>query len=145
MGGLILKLRAHEEILINGVVMQNGGRNTRLIIKTSNVHVLRLRDALRAEEVDTPVKRVCYLAQQVVAGEAAPQEAAAEIGRGIAELRRALGGSDGDEHLDAAATALDGQNFYAVLRSLRRLLPLEARLLAPADPAGSPARCGGGA
>ncbi len=32
MAGLILKLRAHEQILVNGVVMQNGDRNARLIV-----------------------------------------------------------------------------------------------------------------
>ncbi|MEM6943362.1 MAG: flagellar biosynthesis repressor FlbT, partial [Pseudomonadota bacterium] len=72
MPGLILKLRAHEQILVNGVVMQNGERNTRLIIKTPDAKILRLRDAIHPDEVDTPVKRVCYVAQLAVAGEAEP-------------------------------------------------------------------------
>ncbi|HUF85840.1 MAG TPA: flagellar biosynthesis repressor FlbT [Thermohalobaculum sp.] len=128
MAGLVLKLRAHEEILINGVVMQNGSRNTRLIIKTPNVHVLRLRDAIRPGEVDTPAKRVCYLVQRVVAGETEADAAVGEIGRRIAELRAALRDAEASEHLDAAAELLGRDNFYGALRALRRVLAVESRL-----------------
>ncbi|MEO0959734.1 MAG: flagellar biosynthesis repressor FlbT, partial [Pseudomonadota bacterium] len=95
MPGLILKLRAHEQILVNGVVMQNGERNTRLIIKTPDAKILRLRDAIHPDEVNTPVKRVCYIAQLAVAGEAAPEAATRELERGIAQLREALRGLTG--------------------------------------------------
>ena len=132
MAGLILKLRAHEQVLVNGVVMQNGDRNTRLIVKTPNVHILRLRDAIHPDEVDTPVKRVCYIAQLAVAGEVDAQEAAAQLGRGIAQLRDALRGIEGSEQLDLAVEHLRRRNFYAVLRALRRVLPVEAMLLARA-------------
>ena len=129
MPGLILKLRAHEQILVNGVVMQNGERTTRLIVKTPNAHILRLRDAIHPDEVDTPVKRVCYIAQLAVAGEAPEEEAAAQLSRGIAQLQEALGGIEGAEHLDAALEALRKRNLYAVLRALRRVLPVEEMLL----------------
>lgn len=129
MPGLILKLRAHEQILVNGVVMQNGDRNARLIIKTPDVHILRLRDAIHPDEVDTPVKRVCYIAQLAVAGEVAPEPAAAQLGAGIAQLQDALNGFDGSDSLDAAIVQLRRRNFYGVLRALRRVLPVEAMLL----------------
>lgn len=134
MAGLVLKLRAHEQILVNGVVMQNGDRSARLIVKTPNVHVLRLRDAIRPEEADTPVKRVCYLAQCTVAGEIEAEDAAAQIGSGLAQLGSALRDIEGSEPLDAALEHLRERNFYGVLRTLRRLLPVEARLLGRAPP-----------
>ena len=138
MAGLVLKLRAHEQILVNGVVMQNGERSARLIVKTPNVHVLRLRDAIRPEDVDTPVKRVCYLAQLAVAGELEQEEAAAQLGSGIAQLQEALHGVEGNEHLETALERLRERNFYGVLRALRRLLPIEAALLGrPAPGAGA--------
>ncbi len=92
MPGLILKLRAHEQILVNGVVMQNGDRNTRLIIKTPDANILRLRDAIHPDDVDTPVKRVCYIAQLAVAGEVEPEQAVDQLGSGIAQLQDALSG-----------------------------------------------------
>lgn len=133
MPGLILKLRAHEQILVNGVVMQNGDRNARLIIKTPDAKILRLRDAIHPDEATTPVKRVCYLAQLGVAGEADPNEIARDLKSGIAQLSAALDGIDGAEVLAEAHSMLGEHNFYGVLRALRRLLPLEERLLGPSD------------
>lgn len=129
MPGLILKLRAHEQILVNGVVMQNGDRNARLIIKTPDAKILRLRDAIHPEEADTPVKRVCYIAQLAVAGETDTSDAAAQLATGISQLSDAMDGIDGTEHLAEAMSMLKSDNFYGVLRSLRKLLPLEERLL----------------
>ncbi|MEM7530278.1 MAG: flagellar biosynthesis repressor FlbT [Pseudomonadota bacterium] len=155
MPGLILKLRAHEQILVNGVVMQNGERNTRLIIKTPDAKILRLRDAIHPDEVNTPVKRVCYIAQLVVAGEAAPDKAAPELERGLTQLREALKGVVSCQPLDDARRELARGNFYGCLRQLRQLLPVEERLLGrpaespQADVAASPRSasnaCGGAA
>lgn len=130
MAGLILKLRAHEQVLVNGVVMQNGDRNARLIVKTPDARILRLRDAIHPEEVDTPVKRVCYIAQLIVAGEADPDQGATQLARGIAQLRDALAGLAVTRHLDTAAEAVGQGNFYAAMRALRRILPTEEALLA---------------
>ncbi|MEO0621508.1 MAG: flagellar biosynthesis repressor FlbT [Pseudomonadota bacterium] len=129
MAGLILKLRAHEQILVNGVVMQNGDRNTRLIVKTPDAKILRLRDAIHPDEVDTPVKRVCYIAQLAVAGEVDLEEATTQLERGLAQLLDALRGHDGAVLLQEATDALAEGNFYGVMRSLRRLLPVEEELL----------------
>jgi flagellar biosynthesis repressor protein FlbT len=129
MPGLILKLRAHEQILVNGVVMQNGDRNARLIIKTPDANILRLRDAIHPDDVDTPVKRVCYIAQLAVAGEVESEQAVTQLGSGISQLQDALSGFDGCEFLDIAIDQLRRRNFYGVLRALRRLLTIEALLL----------------
>ena len=125
MPGLILKLRAHEQILVNGVVMQNGDRNARLIIKTPDAKILRLRDAIQPDEATTPVKRACYLAQLAVAGECGLDKAAEQLTTGLDGLRKWLPGCAAGEHLDEARAALGEGNFYAVLRALRRLVPVE--------------------
>ena len=69
MPGLILKLRPHERFLVNGAALENGARRTQLNIITPDSNVLRLRDAIDPAEANTPVRRVCYIAQMVVAGE----------------------------------------------------------------------------
>lgn len=134
MPGLILKLRAHEQILVNGVVMQNGDRNARLIIKTPDAKILRLRDAIHPDEANTPIKRVCYIAQLGVAGEANAAEIERDLRSGLSQLSAALDGLDDSNHLDEAQTMLEEHNFYGVLRALRRLLPLEERLLGGPPP-----------
>ena len=129
MAGLILKLRAHEQVLVNGVVMQNGERNARLIVKTPDAKILRLRDAIHPDEVDTPVKRVCYIAQLVVAGEADRDAGRAQLLSGLAQLRTALTGLPVAEHLAEAEAAVEQDNFYSAMRALRRILPTESVLL----------------
>lgn len=137
MPGLILKLRAHEQILVNGVVMQNGDRNARLVVKTPRANILRLRDALHPEEVDTPVKRVCYLAQLAVAGEANGEAAIGELRSGIGDLLDALADLPGAKVLEDALAELEDGNFYGALRALRQMLPLEERLLSMVPEAGT--------
>ena len=44
MSGLVLKLAPNERVLINGAVIENGDRRTRLSIRTPHTHILRLAD-----------------------------------------------------------------------------------------------------
>jgi len=75
MSGLILKLGPKERILINGAVIENGDRRSRLAIMTPDAHILRLRDAIHPEDARTPVRRVCYAVQLVLSGDADKDEA----------------------------------------------------------------------
>lgn len=130
MSGLVLKLGPHERVLINGAVIENGDRRSRLAIMTPNAHILRLRDALHPEEVNTPVRRVCYIAQLVLSGDADPKDAQLQLLRGIEQLSQVLTDPDSRMHLTLASdSVLDGQHYQA-LKALRGLLPREERLMA---------------
>jgi flagellar biosynthesis repressor protein FlbT len=129
MSGLVLKLGPRERIMINGVVMENGDRRARLNVITPDANVLRLRDAIHPDEAKTPVRRVCYIAQLVLAGEADPEEARRQLLRGIEQLSQVFQDADSRGHLDAATQAVMAGRFYPAMRSLRNLLAREARLL----------------
>lgn len=132
MSGLVLKLGPKERVLVNGAVIENGDKRSRLAVLTPNANILRLRDAIHPEQVNTPVRRVCYIAQLVLSGDAEPEKARHQILRGIEQLSQALTDADSRSQLTlATAAALEGQ-FYQVLKTLRMLLPREARLLAAA-------------
>lgn len=79
MSGLVLKLGPRERILINGAVIENGDRRSRLSIVTPKANILRLRDALHPDEASTPVRRICYSAQLILTGDASPEETASTI------------------------------------------------------------------
>lgn len=130
MSGLVLKLNPKERVLVNGAVIENGDRRSRLSILTPNANILRLRDAIRPDEANTPVRRVCYIAQLVLSGDATESEAKHQIMRGIEQLSQVLRDDDSRTHLDAATDALGRMDFYRTLKSLRNLLHREARLLA---------------
>jgi flagellar protein FlbT len=132
MSGLVLKLAPHERVLINGAVVENGDKRSRLAIMTPNANILRLRDAIHPGEVNTPVRRVCYIAQLVLSGDAKPDEACPQMLRGIEQLSQALTDGDSRAQLSAATDALMAHQYYQALKALRALLPREARLLAAA-------------
>lgn len=112
MSGLILKLRPHEELMINGVLVENGDRNTRLCVKTGDAHILRVRDALKPHEVTTPLQRAYYVAQLAVSGQMPNKEAALILTDALnctPEL------ADHRDLLDTVAN----HEFYQVMRGLR--------------------------
>ena len=129
MTGLVLKLGPRERIMINGVVMENGDRRARLNVITRDARVLRLRDAIHPDEVNTPVTRVLYIAQMVLAGEADPEEAAVQLARGIAQLRYAFMDAESERILDEAQAAVQSGRYYPAMKSLRSLRAREAMLL----------------
>lgn len=130
MSGLILKLSPKERVLINGAVIENGDRRSRLAIVTPDAHILRLRDAIHPEDAKTPVKRVCYAIQLVLSGDTDKREARHPLLRSIEELSQVFVDPDSRKHLDAASRALLQDDHYRCLKALRALLPREERLLA---------------
>ncbi len=130
MSGLVLKLAPKERILINGAVIENGDRRSRLSIMTPNAHILRLRDAIHPGEVTTPVRRVCYIAQLVLSGDAKPDDARMQLLRGIEQLSQVLTDPDSRQQLSQATAAVLEDQHYMVLKALRSLLPREERLMA---------------
>lgn len=130
MSGLVLKLAPNERVLINGAVIENGSRRGRLNIVTPGANILRLRDALHPEQVNTPVRRVCYIAQLVLCGEVESETARHQLNRGIAQLKQVFTDEKSGEILDNAAVAVENDQHYYVLKHLRHLLATEDRLFA---------------
>lgn len=130
MSGLVLKLGPHERVLINGAVIENGDKRSRLAIMTPNANILRLKDAIHPEDANTPVRRVCYLAQMVLSGDLDPQDSKMQLIRGIEQLSQVLIDPDSRSHLAQATAAVLQDQHYQAMKCLRSLLPREERLLA---------------
>lgn len=131
MSGLVLKLGPNERVLINGAVIENGDRRARLSIVTPNANVLRLRDAIHPHEANTPVRRVCYILQLVLSGDADADEAHGQALSGIEQLSQVFTDHDSRTLLTRATTSLMNDQPYQALKSMRSLLPREERLMAP--------------
>lgn len=130
MPGLILKLAPGERFVANGVVIENGDRRARLNILTPDSNVLRLRDALHPDQANTPVRRVLYIVQLALAGEADATEAKRQIATGIEQLGFVFNDPESRMRLSRAAEDVALERFYPALRALRGLLPLEEKLMA---------------
>jgi flagellar protein FlbT len=125
MPGLRLKLRPNERVLINGAVVENGRTQVELSVLTPETKILRLRDALRPDSVNTPTKRVCYIAQLVVAGELQPDEAISKFVRGVVELKQVFLDRGSQATMDQAIQFARARNFYKAMQCMRRILLYE--------------------
>lgn len=130
MSGLVLKLGPKERILINGAVIENGDRRSRLAIMTPDANILRLRDAIHPEDAKTPVRRVCYAVQLVLSGDVTASETKHMLLRSIEELSQVFVDLDSRKFINSASNALTIGDHYQCLKALRALLPRENRLLA---------------
>lgn len=132
MSGLVLKLAPKERVLINGAVLENGDRRARVSVLTPNVNILRLRDALHPDDVTTPVRRVCYVAQLILSGDADPGEGRSQLLTGIEQLSQVLCDIDSRQKLQEATDSVLSDRYYQAMKALRLLIPREDRLLASA-------------
>lgn len=130
MSGLVLKLAPKERVLVNGAVIENGDRRSRLSIVTPDANILRLRDAIHPEDANTPVRRVCYAAQLILTGDVDPEEDRLAMLRRLEELSQVFTDPDSRTSLAEATEAVLQDNHYRCLKALRTLLPREERLLA---------------
>ena len=130
MSGLVLKLSPKERVLINGAVIENGDRRSRLSIMTPDANILRLRDAIHPEEAKTPVRRACYALQLVLSGDSDADEVHLNLMRQVEELSQVFTDGDSRKVLSDASNALIERQHYRALKSLRSLLAREDRLFA---------------
>ena len=130
MSGLVLKLNPKERLLLNGAVLENGQKRSRVTILTPQARVLRLKDAIHPEDANTPVKRACCFAQFMISGDMELALAKEQLLSQLRLLERVFGGFSGRDFVIAAQANLQQDNAYGCLKSLRQLLPLEAQMLA---------------
>jgi flagellar protein FlbT len=129
MTGLRLKLRPKERVLINGAVIENGSGQVELRVLTPETRILRLRDALHPDHIDTPTKRVCYIAQLVVAGEMTTEVARSRFVRGVVELKQVFLDAGSQAIMDQAIQHAHAGNFYKAMQCMRRILQYEELVL----------------
>ena len=130
MPGLILKLSPQERFVVNGVVIEKGDRRARLGILTPDSNVLRLRDAIHPDDANTPVSRVCYILQLILAGETEIDTAKAQVLAGIEQLKAVFNDAASTASLEQASKDVAQDRFYPALRALRSVLPAEGHLMA---------------
>lgn len=132
-GGLIIRLKPHEKCLINGAVIENGDRRVSFRVRSSNVNILRLRDAMHPDEATTPVKRLYYISQLALTGDMSPEEAEGKLTAGLDELAEALDRKLCGDIIAEAKNRSLSQQFFQVMRLLKLLMPHEGRLLGYAE------------
>mgnify|MGYP000170976464 CR=1 FL=1 len=130
MAGLALKLAPKERVLINGAVIENGRRRSCFSIVTPNSKVLRLKDAIHPESSDTPLGRICYDIQLLLAGDTRLNDELKKITVAIDRVSTIFGDMDSRQIFRDAKFALAQDRPYIALKLIKQMLPLERHLLA---------------
>lgn len=129
MAGLVLTIAPGETFIVNGAVLENGDKPCRIRVVDSDARVLRGSDALRPDEVDTPVKQVYYAIQLLITGDLTEKLALSAI---VAECRKLedVFETVNPDVIPTLQTMVLRGNYYSALCYLKQVIALEAEILA---------------
>ncbi len=119
MPGLALKLAPREQVLINGVIVENGPRRTQIVIRSDDASVLRLREALDEADVIGPASRAYFAAQKALEGEIAKPGGPLDIGLALDVLVAHFTDDTRQRMVGEARRACLEGNFYRAMRCLK--------------------------
>ena len=128
MSGLVLTLAPGESFIVNGAVLENGDRPSRIRIKDNDARVLRCSDAIKPADVDTPVKQVYFAIQLFITGDLDPSDAMPAVLKECGALEDAFS-SVNSTLMPKLITMLKRGNFYSALNHLKGIMALERKLL----------------
>jgi len=128
MSGLMLKLAPRERFIINGTMLENGDKPGRIRVPGPDVMVLRCRDALRPDQVNTPVKQVYYAIQLLITKDLEEDDTIPALFRACDDLKDAFAPIKPDL-IPTLCQMLERGNYYSALCYLKQVIELEAQLL----------------
>lgn len=128
MSGLVLKLAAGERFVVNGAMLENGDKPSTVRVVDDDARILRCRDALKPQDVDTPTKRVYYAIQLIITGDLQEDDVLPAILEEIGRLEDVFETIDRNL-MGMLRSMLHRGNFYSALCHLRNIIAMEAELL----------------
>ena len=128
MSGLVLKLAPGERFVVNGAVLENGDKPSSIRVRDGGARILRCRDALRVEEVDSPVKQIYFAIQLLITGDMQEAEILPAVWRECDALEDVFS-TINPTWIPMLRSMLDRRNYYSTLCHLRQMISVEADLL----------------
>lgn len=134
MSGLVLALSPGEKFIVNGALLENGEKHTRIRIKDNDARVLRCADALHPDDVNTPVKQVYFAVQLLITGDLEEATALPAIHKECDALERVFE-TISPKLIPSVREMIQKGNFYSALCLLKQVIVVESNLLAVASEA----------
>lgn len=126
---LMVRLGANEKMIVNGAVVSvEGGRAAKIVVH-NNACVLRGKDVLTAEDVDTPVKRIYFAVQMLYIDSDSRDKYYQEFTDRLNDVIGVTGSEEIRQILYMIQAYVEGGAYYNALAALRRVLEYEDRLL----------------
>lgn len=126
---LKISLKPGEKVAINGAVIANGDRRTSLVLQ-NKASILRERDIIQPNEVNTPAKRIYFPLMMMYLDEDAHDTYYEEFKTRLNEFMNAIERPEVTELCISINKDVANGNFYAALKSCQNLFPFEEMLLA---------------
>ncbi|MBI1208674.1 MAG: flagellum biosynthesis protein FlbT [Azospirillum sp.] len=123
---LLIKLAPSEKIVINGVVIENAGGNSTLRI-LNQANVLRAKDILTYDEAGSPARRIYYALQCLYLFSEDREKYLDLVQTLMIEFVTAAPSSE--PLISQIIIELDQGDYYQTLKTARRLLDHEQRIL----------------
>jgi flagellar biosynthesis repressor protein FlbT len=130
---LKLSLKPGERFVVNGAVLQNGDRRAVLLLQ-NKASILREKDIIHPEEVDTPAKRIYFPIMMMYLE---PEKARETYDEFVLRMNEFMGAIRRPEILRECVSisrdVMAGDNYKALTRC-RKLLTYEQELLGHVHP-----------
>lgn len=123
---LKIRLKAHEKILLGNVVITNGDRPAEFQV-ANKVSVLREKDIMQEEEASTPARRLYFLVQLMYLDSSNLLSYHSQYWELVREIVAAAPSTK--PFLEEISEHLLAQEYYQALKTARRLINYEARLI----------------
>ena len=129
MSGLVLALAPGEKFIVNGALLENGEKHSRIRVKDNNARVIRCSDALLPEDVNTPVKQVFFAVQLLITGDL-DEEVALSALYSECDALEGVFNPISPQLISTLRSMIERGNYYSALCFLKQVIEVEANLLA---------------
>lgn len=124
---LKLSLKPGEKFVLNGAVVQNGDRRGVLILQ-NKASVLREKDIIQADEVNTPARRIYFPIMMMYLDEASAPKLYDEFAQRLSEFMGATRNPAAQADCVAASRHVMAREYYKALMAARKLVDYEEGL-----------------
>ena len=124
---LKLSLKPGEKFVLNGAVVQNGDRRGVLILQ-NKASVLREKDIMQVEDVNTPARRIYFPVMMMYLDNSTAPKVYDEFALRISEFMSATRNPDAMAECVAASRHVMARDYYKALMSARKLVDYEEGL-----------------
>jgi flagellar protein FlbT len=121
---LKLSLKPGERFVLNGAVVQNGDRRCSLVLQ-NKASVLREKDIMQAEEVNSPARHVYFPVMMMYLDEAGADKYYDEFLRRMTEFMSAISNPAVLAECVVVSKGIMVKEYYKALMSCRKLIDYE--------------------
>ena len=124
---LKLSLKPGEKFVLNGAVVQNGARRGVLILQ-NKASVLREKDILQPEDVNSPAKRIYFPVMMMYLDESAAEKVYDEFAMRLTEFMGATRNPRAQSDCVSISRHVMSREYYKALMAARKLVDYEEDL-----------------